>query len=136
MKLLVADTGPLNYLIQIGSIGVLPGLAVGVIVPVEVLAELRAAEAPEEVRNWAVRPPSWIEVGRPVRPVAVSPEISVADRAAISLAKERNALLLMDDRRARKIAAEEAVSAIGTIGLLEAAAAKGLISLPAALGRL
>ncbi len=46
------------------------------------------------------------------------------------------ALLLMDDRRARQSAAAYAVPTIGTLGILEAAAAKDLIWLPDAVERL
>ncbi len=65
--------------------------------------------------------------------IPTHPELSVADREAISLARELQALLLMDDRRARLAATDQAVRTIGTLGILEAAAAKGVISLPSAL---
>lgn len=50
MKLIVADTGPLNYLIQIRAMAVLHGLVELVILPAEVLCEMNAEGAPPEVR--------------------------------------------------------------------------------------
>jgi predicted nucleic acid-binding protein len=44
--LVVADTSPLNYLVWIESVDILPKLFGKVIVPPEVCAELRAADAP------------------------------------------------------------------------------------------
>lgn len=136
MTLIVADTGPLNYLIQIGYIDVLSQLVEVVAIPGEVLVELQASAAPDEVKHWAEKPPRWFEVRTPGKVSEGSPELSSADRAAISLAKELDALLLIDDRRAREAATREKVATIGTIGLLEAAAAKGLISLREVLDRL
>ena len=53
------------------------------------------------------------------------------------LAKELNAsLLLTDDQRARWYAGASGVVTLGTLGLLEAAAARGLISLPAAIEKI
>lgn len=75
MILIVADTGPVNYLIQIDCIGVLAQLA-------------------------------------------------------------EKTVLLMDDRQARACAAALGVVTMGTVGLLEVAAARDLVSLPDALERL
>ena len=136
MILIVADTGPINYLIQIGCVGVVSQLVKKVVLPAFVLSELQSEGAPTEVREWAEKLPVWVEVKLAISLIPVDPELSFADREAISLAREMNALLLMDDRRARLVATREVVSTIGTLGILEAAAAKGLISLPTALERL
>jgi hypothetical protein len=53
MILVVADTGPLRYLIVIEAIGLLPRLYDRVIIPSEVLAELRHPNAPLAVKTWA-----------------------------------------------------------------------------------
>jgi len=44
--LVVADTSPLNYLVQIGAVEVLRFLYGRVVIPVEVRTELMAADAP------------------------------------------------------------------------------------------
>jgi len=64
-------------------------------------------------------------------------DISGTDREAIALARELNAsFLLMDDQQARRCASALEVITLGTLGQLEAAAARGLVSLQAALEKL
>ena len=58
--LVVSDTSPLNYLILIKSVDVLPSLYGRVAAPRMVLRELLDPEAPPPVRDWAARPPSWL----------------------------------------------------------------------------
>lgn len=62
MTVVVADTSPLSYLVLIGSIDVLPKLFSRVLVPDEVILELRATAAPPDVRTWAEALPEWIDV--------------------------------------------------------------------------
>jgi len=51
MRLVVADTSPLNYLVLIGQVELLPALFEKVFVPQIVGNELRHDEAPESVRR-------------------------------------------------------------------------------------
>ena len=60
MQLVIADTGPINYLILIGHIDILPALFRKVILPAAVRAELD--DAPPAVRDWIAAPPSWVEI--------------------------------------------------------------------------
>jgi predicted nucleic acid-binding protein len=55
--IVVADTGPINYLIWIGQIAVLPKLYTMVLIPEAVRDELRKPGAPEFVRRWIEAPP-------------------------------------------------------------------------------
>jgi predicted nucleic acid-binding protein len=136
VTLIVADTGPINYLIQIGHIELLAQLAEKTLLPACVQSELLHKGAPAAVRAWAASPPAWIEIRSPQDVIATN-NISQADSEAISLAKELNAsALLMDDSQARRVAARLGVTTIGTVGLLEAAAMRELISLKAALQKL
>jgi len=59
MNRLVADTGPLNYLVQIGAVDFLPALFDGILIPESVLRELQAPGAPSAVRAWSGQLPSW-----------------------------------------------------------------------------
>jgi predicted nucleic acid-binding protein len=52
MRLVVADTGPINYLVLIDAVGLLPQLFERIFIPVVVHAELIDSEAPEKVRAW------------------------------------------------------------------------------------
>ncbi len=62
MILIVADTGPINYLIQIEEIEILPRLIEKVVLPASVQMELLHECAPMAVRAWASNPPVWVEV--------------------------------------------------------------------------
>ncbi|MGO9449599.1 MAG: hypothetical protein ACLQDV_00945 [Candidatus Binataceae bacterium] len=53
----VTDTTPLNYLILIGHIDVLPELFDQLLVPSSVVSELKHPEAPLATRQWIAKPP-------------------------------------------------------------------------------
>jgi predicted nucleic acid-binding protein len=61
LRLVVAGTGPVNYLILIGHPDVLPALFEKVILPSTVQSELAARKAPAAVRQWIAEPPAWVE---------------------------------------------------------------------------
>ena len=62
MIVVVADTSPLNYLIQIHCDHVLPTLYERVFVPSAVVEELRHPGAVVAVRAWLTRVPPWLLV--------------------------------------------------------------------------
>ena len=68
--IVVADSGPLHYLILLEHTELLR-LHGQVLVPEPVAKELSAAGAPAIVREWITKPPIWVEV-RPVPPSVVS----------------------------------------------------------------
>ena len=57
MPLVVADTGPLHYLVLTGDIELLPKLFERVLVPQVVRDELANAEAPQAVRDCIAHAP-------------------------------------------------------------------------------
>lgn len=139
MKVVVADTSPLNYLILIGEIEILSRLYTRVLVPHEVAAELADAGAPPQVSDWIQSRPEWLEV-RPVRESERAPALQHLDpgeRAAILLAREEDGvLLLIDDASGRAEANRLGIPNTGTLGVLRAAALSHLLDLRAALTRL
>ena len=60
--IVVADTSPINYLILIGDIDLLPALFGGIVIPDAVDTELRAPGSPLLVKSWMNTVPSWIDV--------------------------------------------------------------------------
>jgi len=58
MKVVVADTSPLNYLILIGEVDLLARLFGEVLIPDIVARELADSEAPSAVVKWASQFPS------------------------------------------------------------------------------
>jgi predicted nucleic acid-binding protein len=138
MPLVVADAGPLHYLVLTGKIELLPELFERVLVPQVVRDELANAEAPQAVRDWIAHAPGWLDV-RPAHPgddVAVA-KLDAGERAAIALAVAVKAeLVLMDDREGVGIARRRGLAVTGTLGVLDLAARRGLIDLAGAFERL
>ncbi len=106
--IVVADTSPLNYLVRIELVEVLRKLYGSVVIPPEVRDELLAKDSPAIVRN-----------------------------RALALANEyQSALLLIDERAGTLVARGIGLAATGTLGVLDEAARRRLISLPDAIRRL
>ncbi len=137
MTVVIADTSPLNYLILIEEIELLPRLYGRVVVPHEVLSELKDSGAPSRVCDWATKPPGWLEV-RTVYPGASSlSQLDPGERSAIILAQsEGDALLLIDDNAGRLVANRLGIPNTGTIGILRAASLERLVDMQSALPRL
>lgn len=124
--LIVSDSSPLNILTSIRQVDILPALFERVMVPPEVLTELRHPHAPEAVRRFVEVPPAWLVVQAPKLLLPLH-RLDPGERAAISLAVELNTLLLIDERHGRDEATARGVSVIGAIGVLERAADARLV---------
>ena len=140
MRLVIADTGPLNYLILIGHIDLLPVLFEKVLLPTTVQAELASQKAPPFVRQWIAHRPVWVEVREaPLSQIedASLTGIDAGEKAAIQLAASLNAdLLLMDDRKGVTAAQRKGLRVTGTLGVLDLAAQRGLANFAQAVERL
>jgi predicted nucleic acid-binding protein len=133
----VSDTSPLNYLILIDTVDILPRMYGRVIVPIAVAHELSADGAPAEVKSWLASKPLWLET-HPTSLKFEYPELDRGEVEAISLAKSLHAdLLLVDERLATRIAREkERLATTGTLGVLLDASRLGLVDFPTVLQRL
>jgi predicted nucleic acid-binding protein len=133
VRLVIADTGPINYLVLIGHIGVLPTLFQKVILPSAVQRELDDEETLPSVRDWIANPPVWVEVKE--TPVGGLYDESLdgldqGEQAAIALAVAIDAdLLLMDDREGVVVARNKGFAVTVTLGVLSLAARRGLVNL-------
>lgn len=104
--IVIADTSPINYLLQIELIDLLPAIYSHVTIPPEVLAELQHEVAPEIVRSWTTNLPSWVAVvsndGPAPWPID---QLDSGERAALALALQLRAdAVILDDLKARTIA--------------------------------
>ena len=131
MRLVVADTGPLNYLVLIGESDLLPKLFEKVFVPTGVHEELTDARTPEAVRRRVLSLAAWFEV----RAVRQSHEATFpvtlhrGEREAILLAEALRAdVLLVDEQIGRTIALSRNLPLSGTLGVLERADRMGFVS--------
>lgn len=134
--LVIADISPLIVLVNIGHVEVLPKLFGRIVIPPAVAQELTFPPRPQAVRDFAATPPPWLRIERPsiVQPI---PELHPGETEALSLALELHAdLVLIDERRAYREAVARKLNAIGTIRVLERAAAEKFLDLREAFNRL
>ncbi len=107
LQLVVADTGPLNYLALIGCAHVLGELFGSVAVPQAVYAELLNLGSPEAVRGWVLDAPGWLQVyPRNEGEDNQLLNLDAGERGAILLAEKLQADLLLIDERAGRLEAE------------------------------
>lgn len=136
MMLVVADTSPIIALVQIGHVEILPDLFERVMIPPQVAAELRAGSRANIVQLFMKAPPAWLLERSPGHVESIA-TIDAGEEAAISLALEVGPdFLLMDEASGRREAHRRGIRVIGTIGILELAASRGLIDFEQAIQRI
>jgi predicted nucleic acid-binding protein len=131
VPVVIADTSPLRYLIQIELIEILPKLFDAISIPSEVARELSNKACPAAVRSWIAAPPEWLRLQDGERSdEAQLQTLDAGERAAIELSIALRAdLLLIDDRKGAKAAARMGFVTIGTLGILDLAAKRKFIDL-------
>ena len=120
--IVVSDTSPLTALLSVGEEEILPRLFGQVVVPNAVRDELMRAHAAL---------PDWLlvrEVEDSAAALRLSSLLDEGEAEAIELAIELHAdLLLIDERKGRRLAAAEGVPVIGLLGVVVLAKHNGLI---------
>jgi predicted nucleic acid-binding protein len=110
-----------------------------VLLPAEVLKELRDIRAPEQVKKWAENLPPWIVIKTPQLSLQAQLDgLDAGERAAIELAIEVHAdVLLIDERKARRVAESLfGFTVFGTLGVLRSAHKAHLVNGVAAFEKL
>lgn len=122
-EVIVADSGPLIALAQIGRLELLRVLYDRVTVPPAVAREVAPSLGPL---------PTWIDVRRPSLPLVARPPregLHVGEYEAFLLAIELEAdLVLVDDRGARRWARARDLPIVGTVGVLLRAKDQGVVA--------
>ena len=138
MKVIISNTSPLRYLIEIQHQDILPQLFGKIAIPHIVFQELTHAHTPPRVRSFIQTVPDWLQRHDHVKPMDNSlDELDAGEREAIWLAKQLKAgLLLIDDKLGRLLAQLHGVPITGTLGILEFAAQQRLLHLPQAISKL
>ncbi|MBS1789207.1 MAG: DUF3368 domain-containing protein [Acidobacteria bacterium] len=136
--IVVSDTTPLRYLIELEAVHLLETLFSQVIIPPEISHELQGTNTPQKVKDWMQARPAWLEIcavdASSYVPVI---EIHAGEREAIALAIELVADgILVDDKDARREAQRAGLTIIPTLAILELAARRNLIDLPAVMAQL
>jgi predicted nucleic acid-binding protein len=137
--IVVSNTTPLRYLIEIDEVHILEKLFGRVIISEKVREELQGKKTPQIVKLWIQSPPSWLEV-RHANPSLFTPEkrIQEGERQAIALTIElKPNALLIDDADAMKEAARLSLPFMRTLRVMEEASKQGFLDdLPEAIEKL
>lgn len=131
--LVIADTSPLRYLSVTRCADLLATIFGEVWAPRAVLNEMSASSAPESVRALVENPPLWLRTQEPSEQTlaTVSRDLDPGERAALALALDLDAdLLLIDEAAGRREAESLGIRITGTVGVLRLAAERGLINVP------
>src|ERR1700722_17900021 len=88
--LVVSNTSPLRYLVEVDAIHVLPKLYDQVMTTHHVMAELCQGHFPDIVRQWAEYPPAWLQIESPLT-MRFTDRLDDGEASAVSLACERKA---------------------------------------------
>jgi predicted nucleic acid-binding protein len=131
-KIVVSDTGPLIALALAGLLPKLNQLFVAVHIPNVVHEEAiidNTKPGAQGIINIVDNP--WVEI----KTITLSHEFEVladlldsGEAAAIALAKQEDALLLIDERKGRRVATHYNISIIGTAAVLIKAKQQGMIT--------
>jgi predicted nucleic acid-binding protein len=136
--IVISDTTPLRYLIEIEAVHILETLFGKVIIPQKVADELQGRNTPQKVKDWMQALPGWLEV-RQADLSLFTPvfQLHAGEWEAFALAIELKAdVLLIDERNGRREAKRIGQFVIPTLAVLEMAAESDLIDLPEVVGRL
>jgi predicted nucleic acid-binding protein len=134
--LIVSDTGPLRYLIEIQAIECLPRLYGDVLTTPTVISELREPHFPAVVQQWARQIPAWLKIVQPNH-VDFLDRLDAGEASALSLALERRGdAILIDERTGTIVARSNGVATIGTLAVLMEAGYAGFLDFHDAIQRL
>jgi predicted nucleic acid-binding protein len=130
--IIVSDTTPFRYLIEVEAVDILSALFGRVIIPEAVVRELQHPKTPQKVKDWIQSPPLWLEIHHanlsyftPLEP------IDIGETEAIALALELKAdAILMDETDGKNEAERVGLVVLRTLAILEASAIQELIDLP------
>jgi predicted nucleic acid-binding protein len=82
--IVVSDTSPLNYLVLIDAVDVLPVIFEWVYVPPSVIVELSSQKTPDTVQQWAASPPEWLQVVAPTTRLPSTARLGDGEADALS----------------------------------------------------
>jgi predicted nucleic acid-binding protein len=128
--IVVADTSPLNYLVLIDEIDLLPTLFGRVLLPLSGLRELQHPKTSPRVSKFITHLPPWLEV-RAATSTANNDlmRLDPGEREAIQLALDLGiSTVLLDEADGRQLAEKLHLEVRGTLGILERGAKLGLLN--------
>ena len=133
--IVVSDSSPLITLAKIDCLRHLQALFGTIHIPIEIEQEIKAKGPAQGVPDVINLMQGWLIVQKPST-IHSFPGLHPGEAAAISLAIEQSARLLIDEKAGRKVAATYGVAVVGTVGILEELAERRLINLSEAFDQL
>ena len=129
--LVVADASPLILLGRLGLLDLLHQLYDRVVAPRAVLDEV-LGDGGDLPGSSAVREAAWLEIVDVSHEdslwTSLQAEVDMGEAAAVALAKQLEAdLLLIDERQGRRLAQQLGLKVRGTLGILVSARREGLL---------
>ncbi len=131
--MVVSDTSPITNLAAVGHLDLLQALYTEITIPEEVRDELVLGGAGNNPGAHEVLTESWFVVASVYaqereRIAQTYRALDIGEAAALALAVERSAdLVLLDDKTARTAANALSLTYIGVVGILLAAKSRGLV---------
>jgi uncharacterized protein len=133
MPAVVSDSSPLVYLARLARFQLLRQLYQHIFVPVAVWREVavEGSGKPEGVQTKLAAAEGWLTAAALAgTPAPSDPAFQVlhgGEREAILLAREKQALLIIDEMDGRRVALRLGLTCTGTLGLLIEAKLRGLL---------
>ena len=137
--IVVSDNSVLSCLAEIGELDLLRRLYGKITITETIRSEAVHAGAPETLRDLLLHIPEWILVVPDEPPyLEETGALDAGEASAITLAWQYrdSCLLILDEKRGRKVASALGLRITGTAGLLTDAAAAGLIDFESAFSRM
>ncbi len=128
--IIVSDNSALSCLAELGQLELLHRLYGTVTITTTIHQEARHPRAPEALRRFFEHPPAWMVVLPDVKPVLEETHaLDPGEASAITLAWQHrdSSLLIIDEKRGRKVSQSLGLRITGAAGLLCDAARAGLI---------
>lgn len=124
----VSNTSPLTHLYRADALDVLPAVCGAILIPDEVRSELRVGIA----RGRDVPDPdaiTWLQVVAAEQPQDIAAlRLGAGERGVLAVAREREAIVILDDGPARGAAKRLGLRVTGTVGVLVQARHEGILS--------
>jgi predicted nucleic acid-binding protein len=126
----ICNTSPLQYLHQLGLLDILRKLTGNVIMPPAVVGELQAGRS----KGASVPDPAalaWVTIRIPTSALVMPliTDLGAGEREVLALARESaDAIAILDDGAARRVAAVLGIRHRGTLGVLLDAKRAGLVA--------
>lgn len=137
--IVVSDNSVLSCLAEMGELDLLRRLYGKITVTETIRREAMHGGAPEDLKRFFTGRPDWVSVVPDEIPyLEETGALDGGEASAITLAwrHRENCLLILDERRGRKVASALGLPITGTAGLLADAAAAGMIDFEDAFLRL